>query len=694
MRKFLLYLIFLNIVLINVVSLTIIILYIKEKNRFYFLKKSNNIKINKIITNRILSNNNNKSKEENEKVNFFLKNYNSTLFSNEELKNDFIDLIKKYPSNISLENYTFLIQNKYLIIKLINGEFTGYSYYNHSLDETKFYNSFFEFYEQSRYFNYSNFNNIELFFYKGKNLTSNEEMLIIHKKDFTSNKTIFLISNIDDIIIDIDKNNSFFKLKILEAKLYDDEFNEKQKCLTLIQMIFLLKYDSLSISNNNKNKLIKFHSIENTDYFIILKPTCLKDKIWLSCYKKSSFFNDDSILNKINKKAINEKEYNIKLILVIIFSSLIKIIYNLKFIINLIKNKITIFSFCIESFHLCHAYYYFLYFFYSLDNTKQSFQEKNYFGIKFILTLSSIFSFINILITFYLIPFFSFILLCCRKSRPSCLQILSFYISLLINVALFIEIHPEKYFIIIPCITWATQILQNIICSNKYILPLFYYFFFTIEKFIYTAIDDSMIVQRPKKILLLLIINIIEITIIFIQGYYGPRFMFGSLCKEKNNTFLRSKEELLREKPNCKNELCSICLFPLFDKNKDNINNSIETKTSNELKSEKDDFNISKEILKNENINNKITIIDNIIEKKNKFKSSKNDKAKCNIKKLKDIIKYIIKKYFWDYYFNEEKFLRKYTLLNCGHFFHSECINLWINEERICPICRQPILLS
>ena len=201
-----------------------------------------------------------------------------------------------------------------------------------------------------------------------------------------------------------------------------------------------------------------------------------------------------------------------------------------------------------------------------------------------------------------------------------------------------------------------------------------------------------MIIPNPKKILLLLIINITEISIIFIQGYYGPRFIFGSLCKENNNTL--SKEELLREKPNCKNEFCSICLIPIFDNNKININNSTEIKTRNDLKIEKDDYNISKEISKNENSNNKITVIDNIIEQRNKFNSSKNDKDKCNIKKLKEIIKYIFKKYFWDYYFNEEKFLRKYTLLNCGHFFHSECINLWINEERICPICRQPIPLS
>ena len=84
MRKFLKNFKFLNVVLINVISLRIIILYIKEKYNFYLLKKSNYIETNKIINNRILSNDNNRTKEENKKINFFLKNNNSTLYSNED----------------------------------------------------------------------------------------------------------------------------------------------------------------------------------------------------------------------------------------------------------------------------------------------------------------------------------------------------------------------------------------------------------------------------------------------------------------------------------------------------------------------------------------------------------------------------------------------------------------------------------
>ena len=681
MKKCCLILLIANVVLINIISLAIAILYIKEKYNSYFIKKSDNIKTNKIINNRILFNNDNKTKEENNKNEFFLKNFNISLFSYDKIKNDVVGLL----INKNFENYTSSIQNKFLIMKLVNRLFKGYSYSNHSLDEEKFYNSYFEFYNQTKNFNISFFNNISLYFYKGKNLTSNEEMFIIQEKNLITNKTTFLFSNAEDIIIDIDKNNSLFKLKILEAKLYDEALNNNNNCLTLIQMIFKLNDYSISIYRNNINELIKINTIENKHYSIMLKPSCLDEKIFISCYEESLYLNNNSALNKVNKNVTNEHEYNIKLIIAIMFSSLINFIYNIKFIINISQEKITIHSFCLSSFYIS-LFYYCNYMFYSIDATKKYFHENYNLIIKFISLLSSIFSTINFLPCFILLPFFSVYLLCNRNNdtRPSCIHMILLYLSIIINLMLYIELKSETFFILIPCITWAIQIIKNIIFKNKYILPLFYYLFFTIEKFIFIILDNNMIIPNYKKYLLLLIINIAEIIIIFMQGYYDPRFMFGSLFKEKNNTFYRSKDELLREKPNCKDEFCSICLLPFINNNKNNINNSTETKTNNEITIEKDNFNTSKENSKNDINNNKIITVDNIIiEQKNK--------NRFNNEKLKKVIKYIFKKYFWDYYFNEPKFLRKYALFKCGHFFHSDCINIWINEERKCPICRQHI---
>ena len=112
-------------------------------------------------------------------------------------------------------------------------------------------------------------------------------------------------------------------------------------------------------------------------------------------------------------------------------------------------------------------------------------------------------------------------------------------------------------------------------------------------------------------------INIVAITIIFIHGYLGPRLILCSLSKGKNNVLYISKEELLKQKPNSKDESCSICLLPFINNNKSDLNDSIQIKTSNELKIENEDSNFSKEISKNKNTR-KITVENNIILKQKK----------------------------------------------------------------------------
>ena len=32
--------------------------------------------------------------------------------------------------------------------------------------------------------------------------------------------------------------------------------------------------------------------------------------------------------------------------------------------------------------------------------------------------------------------------------------------------------------------------------------------------------------------------------------------------------------------------------------------------------------------------------------------------------------------------------------LPCGHYYHSVCVNKWMNEKFICPECRHPINIS
>ena len=162
----------------------------------------------------------------------------------------------------------------------------------------------------------------------------------------------------------------------------------------------------------------------------------------------------------------------------------------------------------------------------------------------------------------------------------------------------------------------------------------------------------------------------IGIIIIYMQAFYGPRFMLSSKYQEKNEIFYLSKKELIKEKPKSKYEKCPICLIPLFDKNK--------IKKDNEL-------NIDG------NCNNNC-----IINAKNKFLNKTKKFYELNLGQediniYKEFIKRIIKSGFFCFYKYDYKLLRKYILIPCGHFFHSKCLENWIKIEKNCPLCRQVI---
>lgn len=225
---------------------------------------------------------------------------------------------------------------------------------------------------------------------------------------------------------------------------------------------------------------------------------------------------------------------------------------------------------------------------------------------------------------------------------------------------------------IMEYVVWYFQILNNIIFNNKYTYPLFYIIFFTLDKIIF----NFFIIRKendnsPIPIFKLLVFIGISIIIIYMQAFYGPRFMLNSKYQEKNQIYYLSRKELLKKKPKTKKENCSICLIPFLDKNK--------TKKDNEIS-----FN------------------DNDIEIKNKYKGIFNKIKEFfelnfgheDIKIYKEFMKSIIKKSFFDFYEYDNKLLRKYMLIPCGHAFHSNCLEKWIEIERKCPLCRRPIPFS
>ena len=55
----------------------------------------------------------------------------------------------------------------------------------------------------------------------------------------------------------------------------------------------------------------------------------------------------------------------------------------------------------------------------------------------------------------------------------------------------------------------------------------------------------------------------------------------------------------------------------------------------------------------------------------------------------KEFIKRIIKTGFFCFYKYDYKLFGRYMLIPCGHFFHSKCLENWIEIEKNCPLCRR-----
>ena len=290
---------------------------------------------------------------------------------------------------------------EYFLLKLVNQTFWGYSYTNNSINENIVYNnSHFEL--KSKYNNTNNtiLNKINIYFYVGKNLTSNKDLLILEKKYFNSNKTIFLFFNINDIDIDIniyaDKNISLFEAKIRKAKIYSEKYNgNKEFCFASIQMIFNIN-DYLSDINNYKykNEILRINSIDVNRYDIIITPSRLES-------------NSIIKIDNTNKDKTEYKHYYEIFFLSLIMFPIINIIYILKIMINIAKEKISDNSICYVSFwnsFFCHAYYWM----FSSKFTKILLMPESFWINKILVVLNFILPVINFAFNYYFLTFFCF----------------------------------------------------------------------------------------------------------------------------------------------------------------------------------------------------------------------------------------------------------------------------------------------
>ena len=298
--------------------------------------------------------------------------------------------------------------------------------------------------------------------------------------------------------------------------------------------------------------------------------------------------------------------------------SLINLIYSYNISVNKEKISSNIFSAYIFAisliFHCCFSSIQLFILLYELFKEHISLTKNTIINI---LNINS--SIINTIFDFILISYFE-----------------SYYVSefiiaiCLIWTIYFVIDRPLNFFLVFECSTWVIQIIHNFYFKNKKTYPLFFIINFISEKLLiisFLYISTNIPFPSKEKIIIILIINISNIGILYIQPFLINKFMLGSKKENNNNKLTVNKEELLLENPNVKNEICAICLGQIL-----------------------------------------IT--------KNKYN------GKINYQRIKKIFKTIIKKIFYIYSIYKSNQKRDYILIPCGHFFHKKCLRKLIKSKK------------
>ena len=291
---------------------------------------------------------------------------------------------------------------------------------------------------------------------------------------------------------------------------------------------------------------------------------------------------------------------------------------------------------------------------------------------------------------------------------------------------------------------WTTQILHNIAQNNKYIYPTIYIITTTLYRimfpFYFRGYESNFTYLKTEKFLIIILSSYILLTIIFLylQAFLGPRFMLSSKYQKRKGDFHKTKEELLEEMPNAKNEECVICLSQLFgeeeNNNSSNKNNDIivnvdidknesesssdsptelQSDINNRSSQQKSIIDLMNSQIKQQNVSikNNFENLNNNLKNRNNYKydkmnSNNNGSLAINVKSNKNkdsntyighktfnSMKKILKVIFCESLFSFYKIQinlgeKKYMLIYCGHVFHSACLEKWFDRKKECPSCR------
>ena len=606
-------------IFVNIFIITIILLF--EKTNIFFSLR------NKAI------------KSENEKNINITKYKNLSIISNIKLEQNAIYALNNNIDKMVFNNNSLLMKNKYSLLKLLIEKYDEYPYYNNSLFEINFYNYFFELI----YFKYTKINNVVLIdinihLYIEKNAISNNGFLIFIKKyaiifsniillpsNLILNKALSIITNElnyekyrDKLMMEIFRDYNYIDIIFIfsnsfvekEINIYVNEiYNTNYKLYKHLFDLYLeygqlYKREDLFLNYVNKFKNLQKKLDKQVIY--LLKGD-IEQVLEYEKYNNEIESLISKLDNKFESAYIEFKSPNIEFDLVLLLLlSILNFIYS-ENILNSLETELISVDNISSKFYYINCFFHFHILRYYVFIISDSFKEKYYLKGLYSLFIS-FFSGLNVISGYYIIKYIN------TKTK----DYINYAGLFLINSLLCFK-EAISHLLAIELIMWI--IVNNIIFRTKNKYPIFYIIVFIIEKFQIISFlfkYNNIYLNIKYKItpIKLIIINIIEIVIIYIHDVYIPKF----------------KEELLKEKLESNKNICPICLEPLFN-------------------------------------------ID-----------------KTNNKNYKKIIKFFFKLITIIFIIpNDNEYKVIYSKLSCNHYFHSKCLELWLEYKNNCPICRKEI---
>ena len=580
-------------------------------------------------------------------------------------------------------------------------------------------------------------------FKKAIEMSSKLEALAISMKNLEGNYIDNWIHHVsyaklNDLIKIIDNKNKLYILKgeystsLIKGKLFNTRksSNKKMQCNTLIEMEFPLIYVTLQSTLNNKTVQLKnISSINPSNFNILLSSTCgFRIKI------KAQIYNSEKEYYTLKQKINYFSNY-------CLIGSILYLIGIVCLTNSLKNNESAVSAICIESYSQNVAWNLYC----AMSNLNFGLVYYEYF-LNF--SILAIFSLVNFVIFDLRFLYFFWKI---KKRVTSDREFIKlklkffalFYSLLFISFFSILSFYTNRVYIILLSITlWTPQIIHNMVYNNKYILPMFFIFSSSLIRMIYPfyfrGYENNFTYLKCEKNIILISFGYILFSIIFLylQGFLGPRFLLPSKYQKKKADFYRTKEELLKEKPDSIKEECVICLTQIFDEEENNNNNDIiinvdlnkkENESSSDFCSESKNESINSngsqqnsriDLMNSQikqqdiSINNNLENINNInvkikqIYKYNKMnknngslainakhnenkKNNKNNRCRAfrNIMKILKVI--FCENVFFFYKIKTNLGEKKYMLICCGHVFHSTCLEKWFDRKKECPSCRK-----